>query len=360
MKKSSASLRADEYADHGAQWSCGFAYTELKGLGYETGVHRRDPSSVIEHDGIYYVYYTKSVGAHFGESSKRDRFSKIYPWDNADLFYATSTDGLNWTEKGIAVARGEIGSYDERTVCTPDVLAHDGKFYLVYQAIAEVNYTGRNENVAMAVAEKPSGPFIKLDKEILHPMEDGYWFGEDVKGYNSGEFHGVTHDPSLYFYNNKFYLYYKCGANEITKLKGFGKDTRWGVAISDNVTGPYTHSEFNPITNSGHETMLWHYGGGIAALLNRDGPEKDTIQYAKDGVNFEIMSRVTDTPQAGGAFRGKNTNTSPLEGIRWGLCHYDERGSMWNYIVRFDLDMRHPYAVSHSYPPNNTIGFGMW
>ncbi len=360
MALSSATRRADSYAENGSEWFCGFSYTEVKGLGYEVGVHRRDPSSVIEHDGTYYVYYTKSVGAHFGHSAKRDSLSKIYPWDNADLYYATSADGLNWSEQGVAVARGEKGAYDERTVCTPDVLEHDGKIYLVYQAIAQVNYTGRNENVAMAVADHPSGPFKKLNKEILSPMEDGRWFGENATGYNVGDFEGVTHDPSLYYYNNKFYLYYKCGANSLYNLKCFGKDTRWGVAISDNVTGPYTHSEFNPITNSGHETMLWNYDGGIAALLNRDGPEKDTIQYAKDGVNFEIMSRVTDTPQAGGAFRCKNPDIAPLEGIRWGMCHYDERGSIWNYIVRFDLDMRHPYAVPYQYPPNNTVGFGTW
>ncbi len=360
MKMSKASQRAASYPDNGQEWFASFAYTEVKGLGYEEGVHRRDPSSVIEVDGVYYVYYTKSVGPHFGKSAKRNQNSKIYPWDCADLWYATSSDGMVWEEQGIAVPRGGKGEYDERTVCTPDVLAHEGKYYLVYQAIANVEYTGRNENVAMAVAEDPRGPFVKLNKEILNPMEDGEWFGDDNGDYNKGEFKGVTHDPSLYFYNNKFYLYYKCGANDINSLKGYGKDTRWGVAVSDNITGPYTHSEFNPVTNSGHETMLWHYNGGIAALLNRDGPEKDTIQYAQDGINFEMMSRVTETPQAGGAFRCANHDDSPLEGIRWGLCHYDERGSMWNYIVRFDLDQRHPYAVSHKYAPNNTVGFGAW
>jgi beta-xylosidase len=285
--------------------------------------------------------------------------SKIFPWDYADIWYATSKDGINWEEQGCAVHRGDIGEYDERTVCTPDVLAHNGKYYLVYQAIPQGNYQGDDENTAMAVADNPNGPWEKTCQNILTPMEGGEWFGKE-DSYNSGYYLGLTHDPSLFYYNDKYYLYYKCGSNELTSLKHSGADTRWGVATADCVTGPYTHSEYNPVTNSGHETMLWQYKGGIAALLNRDGPEKDTIQYAKDGINFELMAHVYDTPQAGGAFRGKHNDDCPLEGIRWGLCHYDERGSQWNYIVRFDLDNRHPYAFSHQYPKNNCSGLGLW
>lgn len=353
QKKSSATLRAEQYNEFGGEWHCGFAYTEVSGLGLEEGVHRRDPSSIIKYEDLYYVWYTKSVGPHFGKSSKRDFNSKLYPWDYADIWYATSPDGIHWEEQGISVPRGKRGDYDERTVCTPDVLEHEGKFYLVYQALPQGDYKGNDENTAMAIADHPRGPFVKTGANVLEPMETGEWF-ENKSDYNSGVFIGLNHDPSLFAYNNKFYLYFKCGSKADGIIRHSGNEDRWGVAIADEITGPYTHSEYNPITNSGHETMLWHYQGGIAALLNRDGPEKDTIQYARDGINFEIMSKVSDTPQGGGTYRGDHNNDTPLEGIRWGLCHLDERGSTWNHIVRFDLDMRHPYSLSHQYPPNNT------
>ncbi|MFI3207427.1 MAG: glycosyl hydrolase, partial [Clostridia bacterium] len=317
----------------------------------------RDPSSVLKVNDKYYVWYTKSVGPHFGKEVL-DPNAKKFPWDYADIYYATSVDGINWQEQGCAVHRGGKGEYDERTICTPDVLEHNGKYYLVYQAIPQGSYTGCNENVAMAVAESPDGPFIKTRQNILQAMPSGNWFGDvSDDSYNKGKFFGLTHDPSLYYYNRKFYLYYKCSSNT-DKLKFAGKDTRWGVAISEDILGPYEHSDFNPVTNSGHETMLWHYNGGIGALLNRDGPEKNTIQYAKDGVNFEIMAVTENTPQAGGAFRGDNTDLSPLEGIRWGLCHCDERASIWNYIIRFDLDQRNdPYKLPLTYPIPNTQWF---
>lgn len=352
MIKSAATLRAEGYNNNGSEWFCGFTYTELKGIGYQEGIHRRDPSSVIQVDDIYYVWYTKSWGSHFGLSANRDPYSKIFPWDHADIWYATSSDGIEWQEIGCAVARGESGAYDERTVCTPEVLAHEGRYYLVYQAVPECHYSDNQENTAMAVSDRPSGPFIKLCENILKPMEAGEWFG-DKDNYNTGLFKGVTHDPSLHYFNNRFYLYYKCGSKNDLEIKHSGPDTRWGVATSDVITGPYTHSDYNPISNSGHETMLWEYDGGIACLINRDGPEKETIQYAKDGFNFEIMSRICDTPQAGGPFRGHHNNRSPLEGIRWGLCHADERNAQWNYLLRFDLDMRQPYEQSHQYPMNS-------
>ncbi len=359
MKKSAATLRADSYKNYGSEWFAGFVYTELHGLGYEEGVHRRDPSSVLYADGLYYVWYTKSVGPHFGHTGERDLLCKKFPWDYADIWYATSKDGHTWEEQDCAVHRGGKGAYDERTLCTPDCMEHEGKYYLVYQAIPQGDYSGEDENVAMAIADSPKGPWVKTGANILEAMEPGQWFGEAGDNcYNDGEYIGLTHDPMLMHFNGKFHLYYKCGATKLGDLKSSGQDTRWGVAISDCVTGPYTHSEYNPITNSGHETMLWKYNGGIAALLNRDGPEKDTIQFAQDGINFHPMASVYDTPMAGGAFRCENYNDSPLEGVRWGICHYDERGSMWNYLMRFDIDSRHPYGFPHQYPKVNCKGLG--
>ena len=37
-----------------------FSYYPIKGLGYEEGISRRDPSTIIKVGGNYYVYYTRS------------------------------------------------------------------------------------------------------------------------------------------------------------------------------------------------------------------------------------------------------------------------------------------------------------
>lgn len=339
MKKSTATLRAENYPHDNGEWFCEFNYRNVKGLGKEEGVVRRDPSTVILVDGLYYVWYTKSEGDF--NSKSENIYDKQFPWDYADIWYATSKDGYDWEEQGVAIGRGGQGAYDERTVCTPEILAHDGKFYLVYQCMdKDGKYRGTYETVALATAEHVCGPWTKSKEPILTRREDGHWL-DDYETYNDQVFEGTVHDPTLFFYNDKFYLYYKCALQKDKQNKPdfAGTNTRWGVAIADKVEGPYIPSEYNPITNSGHEVIMWQYKDGMAALLNREGPERDTIQYAKDGINFEIMSRISHSPGAAGLFRNPDADKAPLEGLRWGLWHppYEEREGRWDYIRRFDI-----------------------
>jgi hypothetical protein len=326
----------------GNEWFCEFTYSPANGLGYERGVHRRDPSSVLKVGELYYVWYSKSVGPHIGFGSGNLK-AKVWPWDYAEVWYATSPDGVNWSERGMAVGRGSKGAYDDRSVFTPDVLAHQGKFYLVYQTV-QAPYLRRTKNtVGLATAGSPDGPWHKLPEPILRASDTGEWLGEEdnrflVKSKGDFDSHKV-HDPSLFYYKGQYWLCYK---GEIMGEQIFfgGRETKWGVAIADQPHGPYVRSELNPITNSGHETLLWHYDGGIAALLTTDGPEKNTIQYARDGLNFEIVAVIKNPPIAGGPFRPDPAdNREPLDGLRWGLCHLVHRPHTdWGYIQRFQVD----------------------
>jgi hypothetical protein len=38
-----------------------------------------------------------------------------------------------------------------------------------------------------------------------------------------------------------------------------------------------------------------------AAIVDWAGPEKDTVQYSEDGVNFYVVASLEDIPPAGGA-----------------------------------------------------------
>lgn len=331
---------ANKYFEKGPEWFLEFNYNTVKGLEQEDNINRRDPSAVIEVDGIYYTYYTYNVGPHVGFGSG-DPEAKVWPWDLSDIYYATSTDGHTWEEQGIAVGRGEAGAFDDRSVFTPEILAHEGKYYLVYQAV-KAPYVRRTFNtIAMAIADSPRGPFTKLDAPILEPTMDGEWEGEAdnrflVKKKGGFDSHKV-HDPVLFFFKNKFYLYYKGEPMGEEMFMG-GRETKWGVAIADKPEGPYERSPYNPVTNSGHETILWPYKDGMVAMLTTDGPEKHTVQYSDDGINFEIMSMIKNAPEAPGPFRPNTiSQDDPLDGITWGLFHHCHEG--WNFIARFDINL---------------------
>ena len=341
-KLSAASIRAKNYTK-GPEWFCDIRTKPITGdlAECKEGIIRRDPSAIIKIDGLYHVWYTRSTGESFGFGTG-DFDNKTFPWDQADIWHATSEDGWHWEEKALAVARGEKGSYDERSVFTPEVLAHNGTYYLVYQVVEHPYVRRVKEKVSIAVAESPFGPWKKVDGPVLEPSNDGEWLGEEDNRFlvkNKGSFDShKTHDPTLMFYNDKFYLYYK-GEPMGEEMFFGGRETKWGVAIADKAEGPYIKSEYNPVTNSGHEVCIWHYKGGIAALLTTDGPEKNTLQWAPDGINFEIEAVIKGAPEALGLYRTpdneKNEN-NPLEGLRWGLCHVV--GGQTGFMKRFEVD----------------------
>ena len=317
-------------------WKCSFKLTKLKGdFAEDTMMVRRDPSALIRVDGLYFMYYTR------GNRFSTGPIQKMFPWDQCDVWYATSKDGMDWEEEGPAVERGPEGSYDDASVFTPEVYTYKGKYYLVYQCV-KAPYVDRVRNtIGMSVADSPRGPWRKLPEPILRTTPNGIWLGDDdsrnplIKG--DFDSHKV-HDPCLLFYKGKFWLYYK--GQYVGEDRYYGqRDIKWGVAIADHPEGPYVKSEYNPITNSGHEVCVWHYKGGIALMNTADGPEAYTLQWSPDGINFELMSQVEDPPEAPGMFRISNPGNDPLDGIRWGLSHTNGKGpwkKTWNYILRFD------------------------
>ncbi len=347
---SAASRRAIErgYDKKGNEWFCEFRLHDLGGdFAFEEGVIRRDPSAVLKVGDLFYTWYTKGVGETVGFGSG-DPEAKVFPWDKTEVWYATSRDGWEWREQGVAVGHGPAGAYDDRAVFTPEVLEHNGRFYLVYQTV-KAPYLNRVKNrIGMSIAESPDGPWEKLPEPILSPSDDGEWLGEEDNRFlvkKKGSFDSQkVHDPCLLYYRGKFYLYYK-GETMGEELTFGGREIKWGVAIADKIEGPYIKSPYNPITNSGHEVCVWNYRGGIGAMLITDGPERNTFQFAADGINFEIMSHVKWGPEAAGLVKNLDAEREPLAAFEWGLCHEYDASWNWNYIRRFE-----------KYHPRNEIG----
>ncbi|WP_010182780.1 carbohydrate-binding protein [Aquimarina agarilytica] len=353
-------------------WNVTFKETALTGdLVANSLITRRDPSAVIKYNDKYYVWYSRKLtqtSTYFKTNNPDDN---VFPWDYTDLYYATSTDGFDWKEEGPAVERGVAGSFDDRSVFTPEIFVHNDKFYLVYQVVKSPYVERVKNNVAMAVADSPDGPWKKLSEPILRPSHNGVWtagsksrFAADAKG--DFDSHKV-HDPCLMFYKDKFYLYYKGERMGEEKYCG-EREIRWGVAIADNPEGPYVKSVYNPVTNTGHEVSVWNYNDGIAIIQKLDGPEKGSVQFASDGVNFEMMGTASGTsgrdknevPDALGIFRPESISTTdPKFGVSWGLSHHLEfspasNGATggWMYLRRFDLINKN---VAPPIPDENTL-----
>ena len=362
-KMSAASKRALRNNYHkNEEWFGTFSNQDLKGdVGYEKGVIRRDTTMVIQVAGLYYTWYSKSVGKTYGFGTG-DPDKKVFPWDKTEIWYATSKDGWDWKEQGVAVTYGPQGEYDDRSVFTPEILAHNGKYYLVYQCI-QYPYVNRSFNtVGMSISDNPNGPWKRLKSPILEAAKDGEWLGEEdsrfaVKSQGSFDSQKV-HDPTLLYYRNKFYLYYK-GERMGERNTAGGREIRWGVAIADNIEGPYVKSEYNPITHSGHEICVWKYKDGIALVSSADGPERQTIQYSEDGINFEIMSYINWVPSAMGLVTTLDNDKHPTEALSWGLHHLSKNypGQPWwagdQYLSRFSFSRNRNTKAEFAESKNN-------
>lgn len=337
-KLSAATKRALQWPDLDNSWYIEFdAVQDLQGdLAYEEGIVRRDPSAILFENGKYYVWYSKSCGPSqgFGGDVNND---KVWPWDRCDIWYATSTDGWTWKEEGVAVERGEPGAYDDRSVFTVEIMQHEDTYYLCYQTVKSP-YTVRVKNqVGLAWSKSPEGPWTKSTEPILSPADNGIWKGESQNRFaviKKGDFDShKVHDPCIIPNQGKFYLYYK-GEQMGEEITFGGRPIRHGVAIADNPLGPYIKSPYNPISNSGHEVVVWPHLGGIASLITTDGPERNTIQWALDGINFDIKACIKGAPHAIGLNRSANSDDDPIAILRWGLTH-EYKNDDYQYIRRF-------------------------
>ena len=308
-----------------------FKYTELKGFDYhdhDGTISRRDPSKVIFANGKYYVWYThrETPTPPRGAQNSNDTIPSS-DWDLAEIWYATSKDGFTWEEQGVAIRRPPKPQVGWRSVSTTDILIWEGKYYLYYQGFLEASgKRGDDCPVAVSYADSPDGPWTPHNEIVIPNGAEGEWDQYSI------------HDPYPLVYKSKIYLYYKSdfdGDPRLIRMQG--------LAIAENPLGPFKKHPLNPVINSGHETTLFPFKDGIAACVTRDGNEHFTVQYAEDGVNFEIASIVSLMPVAAGPFvPDAFTNTQDGRGITWGLSHFTNV-TTWeqnhSILARFDCDL---------------------
>ena len=311
-----------------------FKYSPLKGFDDIPFTSRRDPTKVIKHDGLFHVWYTRRsttcdpVGLKLATDDK-----PATDWDLADIWHAVSSNGVDWIEDKLpAVRRPPKPEYGSRSICTPGILVWKNRFYLYFQAYAPMVGGTAYCPVRVASADSPFGPWVHYPEPVILPGPEGSW--NNIK----------INDPCPLVYKDKIYIYYKGapierGNEYIIRMQG--------VSMASDPFGPFYESNINPVINSGHETCMFPWKDGVAALVALDGPEKNTIQYAPDGERFKIISNIQVPPVAPGPYcEDAFLNNMNGTGFLWGLCHINPDGGgavNKSILARFDCDLSSKY-----------------
>lgn len=302
------------HADEPASPTVTVTRSAVEGIGAETGVMRRDPSDIIKADDLFYVWYSKG---------------KISPGYDATVWYATSTDGLKWTEQGMALAKGKPGSWEGASVFTPNILVAEGRYWLFYTGTSRKFGKGFNPDskIGVAVSDSPDGPWQRL---ATNPALTNSDTPADFDSH-------LVDDACLIVREDKYWLYYK--GRQLGKSPG---QTQMGLAIADHPQGPYVKHEACPVIPGNHEVLVWPQGTGVAAMIGTTGPKEITnsILYAEDGIHFSKTHHVKNGPWAGGAYRPEAfTQSGTGELPKWGVEIGKSKGKKGRlpFIQRFDV-----------------------
>ena len=249
----------------------------------DTSLWQESPSRIIFHDGIYHTWI---MTLHDGEE---DQWPEHYTF-RAENYHLTSDDGYRWTV-GEQMPDGEPGRFDEDWREGLQVVKFDGKFWMFYAGVgpdpSREQYpkrTGGGDHIGLLVADSPEGPWERAVEEPIISRSDNP---------QDWDF-DMCNNPYPVYFNGKWFVYYK---SRNLGLSG-SVNTLQGVAVADQITGPYVKYENNPICE-GHGSVVWTWRGGIAMLPFSNGGGR--IHWSPDGLHWhnvdDPISRGITTPK---------------------------------------------------------------
>ncbi len=300
------------------------SYSPAGGLGEEPGICRRDPSDVIRVGDAWYVWYTKVVR----ERCQPGRHGYPSGYQGTVWGAISRDEGATWKELGEAVPAGSAGAFDCTATFTPNILVWEGEYYLYYTAVGPEfdngPYEDRNRtSIGLSVAASPHGPWKKVSSDpVLRSTRDP----ERFDSYR-------VDDACFLIRDDRIWMYYKGRQWENTP-----GNTRMGVATADRPEGPFARlNEGRCVQDSGHEVLVWPHAEGVMSLVSATGPRGRTLQWAPDGLRFEVVGELPeDYPRAPGLYRPDLTSIAlGEEHAPWGIAMKTYRGDP--HLHRFEL-----------------------
>ncbi len=221
------------------------------------------------------------------------------------VLYCQSVDAKSWTAVNY-LPLGEKGSAYDLNIEQANVILHEDRFYLFSSGYTtnRKKYGGERTGVFCLTAERPEGPWVPSGAGILIDREFG-----DPEAWD----HYWVLNPLPIQVDGKWHIYYK-------GYKERKSPTNNGVAISDNLLGPYEKHDKNPLLK-GHGHFAFHYKNGIVMIPHYQW----WMHWSRDGIHFApIVNDKAHVFRFGAIFLENDplvggTGESAQPGTYWGF-----------------------------------------
>jgi len=213
-----------------------------------------DPSARVFGDRVY-VYPSHDILSTEGKGRK--------DWFCMEDYHVFSSDNLtDWTDHGMIIQQNKVPWVrpESYSMWAPDCIEQDGKYYFYFPSTPKDTITyGKGFTIGVAIADKPTGPFIPQTSPIkgvqgIDPNvfidKDGqaylYWSGgnifgaklkknmleldSEVKTLGDLPTKGLKEGPYVFERKGIYYMTYPHVENKIERLE---------YAMSDNPLGPF-------------------------------------------------------------------------------------------------------------------------
>ncbi|MDP4260856.1 MAG: family 43 glycosylhydrolase, partial [Bacteroidota bacterium] len=251
-------------------------------------MYSADPTARVFGDSIY-VYPSHDILATAGHG-------RVGWFCMEDYHVFASANLTDWHDDGVVVSQYNVPWVDSSrySMWAPDCLFRNGKYYFYFPSIPRDTSHGRGFAIGVAIADKPSGPFVPEPAQIrdVHGIDpnvfidhDGqaylYWaqgriygaklkenmteLASDVKVLGDLPDKGLKEGPFLFERNGIYYLTYPHVQNKTERLE---------YAIANNPLGPFTVTgvimDESPRCWTNHQSLVQFKGQWYLFYHNND------------------------------------------------------------------------------------------
>lgn len=218
-----------------------------------TNMYSADPTARVFGDSVY-LYPSHDILATPGHGR--------VGWFCMEDYHVFASKNLSdWKDDGIVVSQTSVPwtKPDAYSMWAPDCIERNGKYYFYFPATPDSSY-GRGFAIGVAIADKPSGPFVPQAEPIkgVHGIDPNVFIDKDGQAYlyfALGNIYGVKlksnmleidgqpqimqglptdkglkEGPFLFERNGKYYMTYPHVADKTEQLE---------YAVGDSPLGPF-------------------------------------------------------------------------------------------------------------------------